>query len=404
MVNVAIMGFGTIGSGVYELIRDNNAKIKKAINSEIRVNKILELRDFTGTEVENLIVNNIEEIVNDESTNIVVECMGGTTPAYEFVKSILLSGKHVVTSNKALVAAHGTELLQIARDKKINFLFEASVGGGIPVIRTVTEALSGEYIESIEGILNGTTNYILTKMDEEGEDFSLALKTAQELGYAERNPEADIEGHDTCRKIAILSSLASGKEVNFEDIYTEGITKIESKDFKYAKNLKASVKLIGSAKLKEDKLYAYVCPLMLGKKHTLYAVSDVFNGILIKGNMLGNCMLYGSGAGKLPTASAVTADIIEVAKNLNNNIKLGWNDEKIKVEDIKTTSHRYFVRFKNKDAEFEKTCFDNFGADKVYKLDGEDEFALLSQEMKESEFLAKYEKISEAIKFIRANI
>lgn len=404
MINVAIMGFGTIGSGVYELIRDNNAKIKAAINNDIRVNKILELRDFKGTEIENLIVNKVEDIVNDEETDIVVECMGGTNPAYEFVKSMLLAGKHVVTSNKALVAAYGTELLQIAREKNINFLFEASVGGGIPVIRTVTEALSGEYIESIEGILNGTTNFILTKMDEEGEDFALALKAAQELGYAEKNPEADVEGHDTCRKIAILSSLASGKEVNFEDIYTEGITKVDTKDFRYAKNLKASVKLIGRAKLKNGKLYSYVCPTMIGKKHTLYAVSDVFNGVLIKGNMLGDCMLYGSGAGKLPTASAVTADIIEVSKNLHSNIKLGWSSDKIEVEDMKETSHRYFVRLNNKDDRFEKSVLESFGADKIYRLDGEEEFALLSKEMKEADFLAKYESISEAIKFIRTSL
>ncbi len=404
MMNVAIMGFGTIGSGVYELIRDNHAKIKAAVQDDVKVSKILELRDFSGTEAERLIVRDIAEILQDGETQIVVECMGGTDPAYAFVKSALLAGKHVVTSNKALVAAHGTELLQIARDRKLNFLFEASVGGGIPVIRTVTEALSGEYIRDIVGILNGTTNFILSKMDEEGESFAQALEEAQRLGYAERNPEADVEGHDTCRKIAILSSLATGREVNFEDIYTEGITRIDSKDFLYAKQLKASVKLLGNAHLEDEKLYAYVCPTMIGKKHTLYAVSDVFNGILIQGNMLGNCMLYGSGAGKLPTASAVVADIIEIGKNLQRNIPLGWTEQKAQVEPMEQTKHRYFVRFQNAGVEFEQECRAKFNVKRLYKLEGEDEFALLTELMQESDFLQSLQGQEHLIKFIRAKI
>lgn len=404
MINVAIMGFGTIGSGVYEYIRDNNEKLKAALGTDVKVNKILELRDFKGSEIEKLIVGDVSSITNDEETTVVVECMGGTSPAYEFVKASLLAGKHVVTSNKALVAAHGTELLQIARDKNINFLFEASVGGGIPIIRTVTEALVGEEIADIEGILNGTTNFILTKMDEDGEDFEVALKTAQELGYAERNPEADIEGHDTCRKIAILSSLVSGKEVNFEEIYTEGITKIDSKDFKYAKQLKASVKLLGTARIENGKLYSYVCPTMVGKRHMLYAVSDVFNGVLVKGNKLGDCMLYGSGAGKFPTASAVVADIIEIGKNLHSNIKLGWSAEKISVGDIKETSRRYFVRVEGSETKLGAKCEKIFGASRIYRIEGEKEFAFLSELMKEKDFLDKAEQMPEIIKFIRAEL
>ena len=218
MINVAIMGFGTIGSGVYEVIKHNNEAIKAEIWDDIRVKKILDLKDFKGQEVENLIVHDFNEILNDKEIDIVVETMGGVSPAYEFVKAVLKSGKHAVTSNKALVAARGTELIQVAKENNVNFMFEASVGGGIPVIRTLTKAYAGEKIREITGILNGTTNYILTKMDEDGETFEQALTQAQKLGYAERNPEADVEGFDACRKIAILASLATGKEVELRKL------------------------------------------------------------------------------------------------------------------------------------------------------------------------------------------
>ena len=300
MVKVAIMGYGTIGSGVYEVLTGNRDKIAANVGQEVQVKYILDLRDFPGSPVEDKIVHDFQVIADDPEVQIVVETMGGLNPAYPFVKTCLEAGKNVVTSNKALVAAHGTELLAIAREKKVNFQFEASVGGGIPIIRPLYECLMGEQIQEITGILNGTTNFILTKMDKEGASFDAVLKEAQELGYAERNPEADVEGYDTCRKIAILTAMATGKEVDFEDIQTEGITKITDVDFKYADKMGTSIKLFGTSRMNGDQVFAWVAPLMIGKSHPLYAVNDVFNGIMVKGNMLGTSMFYGSGAGRLP--------------------------------------------------------------------------------------------------------
>ena len=405
MFNIAILGFGTVGSGVYEVIKENNALLKQKTGEDIAVKKILDIREFPGSEWESLVVHDIKEIIEDNDIDVVVETMGGTSPAFEFVRDALLSGKHVTTSNKALVAAHGTELLKIAREKNVNFFFEASVGGGIPIIRTITESYAGEHFKEITGILNGTTNYILTKMDVEGEDFEKALSTAQELGYAERNPEADVEGYDTCRKIAILASLATGKEVNFEEIHTEGITKIDTTDFEYAKHMKLSIKLFGDSKFEDGKVFAFVAPVMVERDHPLYMVNDVFNGIMVEGNMLGKSMLYGSGAGKLPTASAVVADIVAITKNKDKNVAtFGWGDEKQEVADMNETSHKYFVRFKGRDAEFINKCKETFKNAKGVYLDGKDEFALVTELMKERDFLAALNNLGDVIKYIRTKI
>lgn len=405
MFNIAILGFGTVGSGVYEVIKENNALLKQKTGEDIAVKKILDIREFAGSEWESLVVHDIKEIIEDNDIDVVVETMGGTSPAFEFVRDALLSGKHVTTSNKALVAAHGTELLKIAREKNVNFFFEASVGGGIPIIRTLTESYAGEHFKEITGILNGTTNYILTKMDVEGEDFEKALSTAQELGYAERNPEADVEGYDTCRKIAILASLATGKEVNFEEIHTEGITKIDTTDFEYAKHMKLSIKLFGDSKFEDGKVFAFVAPVMVERDHPLYMVNDVFNGIMVEGNMLGKSMLYGSGAGKLPTASAVVADIVAITKNKDKNVAtFGWGDEKQEVADMNETSHKYFVRFKGRDAEFINKCKETFKNAKEVYLDGKDEFALVTELMKERDFLAALNNLGDVIKYIRTKI
>ena len=405
MFNIAILGFGTVGSGVYEVIKENNALLKQKTGEDIAVKKILDIREFAGSEWESLVVHDIKEIIEDNDIDVVVETMGGTSPAFEFVRDALLSGKHVTTSNKALVAAHGTELLKIAREKNVNFFFEASVGGGIPIIRTITESYAGEHFKEITGILNGTTNYILTKMDVEGEDFEKALSTAQELGYAERNPEADVEGYDTCRKIAILASLATGKEVNFEEIHTEGITKIDTADFEYAKHMKLSIKLFGDSKFEDGKVFAFVAPVMVERDHPLYMVNDVFNGIMVEGNMLGKSMLYGSGAGKLPTASAVVADIVAITKNKDKNVAtFGWGDEKQNVVDMNETSHKYFVRFKGRDAGFIDKCKETFKNAKEVYLDGKDEFALVTDLMKERDFLAALNNLGDVIKYIRTKI
>lgn len=409
MIKVAIMGYGTIGSGVYEVLETNREVLAKAAGQELEVKYILDLRNFPGSSVESRIVHDFEVIRQDEEVKIVVETMGGLEPAYSFVKACLEAGKHVATSNKALVAAYGTELLAIARERKVNFLFEASVGGGIPIIRPLYRCLMGEKIQEITGILNGTTNFILTKMDKEGASFQKSLKEAQALGYAERNPEADVEGHDTCRKIAILTAMATGKEVNYEEIPTEGITKITDIDFKYADALGMSVKLVGSSRIDGGKVRAWVAPLMIGKDHPLYAVSDVYNGILVKGNMVGTTMYYGSGAGKLPTASAVVADMLEEARHLDSNIPIGWSDEKLDLAPGDEAVYRYFVRVSGSFEDRRDMVEAAFGRCRVVELEGLDEFAFLTGEMKQSRFMenveilkveltAEYQKVLQVIR------
>ena len=406
MVQVAIMGYGTIGSGVTEILDQNADQIKKGCGQDVALKYVLDLRDFPGSPVEDKIVHDFQVIEQDPEVSVVVETMGGLNPAYPFVKASLLAGKHVVTSNKALVAAYGTELLAIAKEKNVNFFFEASVGGGIPIIRPLYRCLKGEKIVEITGILNGTTNYILTKMGKEGASFETVLKEAQALGYAERNPEADVEGYDTCRKIAILTAMATGKEVNYEDISTEGITKITDVDFKYADKLGTSVKLFGTSRMDGEEVHAWVAPVMIEKDHPLYAVNDVFNGIMVKGNMLGTAMFYGSGAGKLPTASAVIADIMEAVENADHHVVLGWSSERLAIADQKTSVHRYFVRVEGTGAELEKAAAAAFGNAEVVKLDSlSDEFALLTGEMSEAAYAdcaAALEKTAKIRQRIRA--
>ena len=388
MIKTAIMGYGTIGSGVAEVLEQNKDVIAKQVGQEVELKYVLDLREFPDSPVADRIVHDFKVIEQDEEVRIVVEAMGGLNPAYPFVKACLLAGKHVATSNKALVAAYGTELLAIAREKGVNFLFEASVGGGIPIIRPMYRCLMGERIEEITGILNGTTNFILTKMDKEGESFENALKEAQNLGYAERNPEADVEGHDTCRKIAILTAMATGREVDYEDIYTEGITRITDIDFKYAEKMGTSIKLFGTSRIKDGKVNAFVAPVMIQKNNPLSSVNDVFNGIMVKGNMLGVSMFYGSGAGKLPTASAVVADIIEAAQNLDHNLAIGWSGEKQAIESMDQARFRYFVRVAGSCRNKEQDVKRAFGKVEVVELYGMDEFAVLTSEMSEGEFRA----------------
>ncbi|MCD8083117.1 MAG: homoserine dehydrogenase [Clostridiales bacterium] len=399
MIQVAIMGYGTIGSGVAEILDKNREEIAAAAGEEVALKYVLDLRDFPDSPVEDRIVHDFKIIEEDPEVDLVVETMGGLNPSYPFVRASLLAGKHVATSNKALVAAYGTELLSIAREKGVNFFFEASVGGGIPIIRPLYRCLAGERIEEITGILNGTTNYILTKMDREGSSFEGALKEAQELGYAERNPEADVEGFDACRKIAILTAMATGHEVNYEDIYTEGITKITDVDFQYAEKLGASVKLFASSRMSGGQVHAWVAPVMIGRSHPLYAVNDVFNGILVKGNMLGTSMFYGSGAGKLPTASAVVADIIEAVQNLHTNVKIGWDEKRLTIEDVETASWRYFVRIAGGE-ELKEKAESIFGHVEIVDLGGRKEFAILTDEMMEIEFkgrAAAFDGVAQAL-------
>ena len=402
MIKIAVLGYGTVGSGVVEVIQTNQEIINKRIGEELDIKYILDLREFPGSPVEHLIVHDFEQIVNDEEVKIVVEVMGGIEPAYTFVKKSLLAGKSAVTSNKALVAKHGAELLAIAKENNLNFLYEASVGGGIPIIRPLAASLTGDVIEEITGILNGTTNYMMTKMYNENADYDAVLKEAQALGYAERDPSADVEGHDACRKIAILSSIISGKLVDFEDIYTEGITKISLEDIQYAKAMDMKIKLLASAKRDGDKLCAIVAPHLVSKEHPLYNIEDVFNAIFVKGNMLGDSMFYGSGAGKLPTASAVVGDIVEAAKNPNRSMMATWDSEKLELEEKAATTKKYFVRVKGSETELGEELEAVFGTIQVIKLaELENEFGFVTEEMSEGSYEENAAKFPQICHMIR---
>lgn len=384
MVNVAVLGYGTIGAGVVEVLQTNADSIEKKAGERIEVKRILDLRDFPGDPNADKVVHDYKMIEEDKDIQIVVECMGGLEPAYTFVKTALLQGRSVATSNKELVAKYGAELIGIAEEKKVNFLFEASVGGGIPIIRPLTQCLTADVIEEISGILNGTTNYMLTKMEEEGADFDAVLKEAQEKGYAELHPEADIEGFDACRKIAILTSLAYGKQVDFEDIHTEGITNISAEDFQYARAMKKCIKLLGKSWSDDGKLYALVCPMLIDRYHPLAGVKDVFNAIFVHGNMVDDTMFYGQGAGKLPTASAVAADVVDCVKHMGTHIKIIWEQDKLGLSDIGAFQRKYFVRMP-KEVSFsdvEKA----FGPVEPVQVDGIDETAFVTGMMSENAY------------------
>ena len=296
MIKIAVLGYGTVGSGVVEVIEKNKDMVNKKAGEELEVKYILDLLDFPDDPYGDRVIHDFGTILADDEIRIICETMGGVGKAYEFTKLALQAGKSVCTSNKELVAAHGPELLALAKSNNCNYLFEASVGGGIPIIRPLNYSLTAERIEAITGILNGTTNYILSKMEYEGADYETVLKEAQEKGYAERNPEADVEGHDACRKIAILSSLMTGKNVDYRRIYTEGITGIQPRDFAYAKQLGMSIKLLAVSREEKGKTLAMVSPFLIDAGHPLHMVNGVFNAGFVRGNMLGDSMYYGRGA------------------------------------------------------------------------------------------------------------
>lgn len=390
MIQVAVLGYGTVGSGVVEVIEKNKAEINKKSGEELNVKYILDLRDFPGDPYEDKVVHDVNMILDDPEVKIICETMGGLKPAYDFTKKALSLGKSVCTSNKELVAAHGPELIRVAHENKCNYLFEASVGGGIPIIRPLNYSLTAEKIDAITGILNGTTNYILTKMDREGADFEAVLKEAQEKGYAERNPEADVEGYDACRKIAILSSLMCCKNVKYEEIYTEGITKITAADFVYARAMGRTIKLLAQSKEVDGKLFAMVAPFMISRDNPLYMVNDVFNAVCVHGNMLGDSMYYGKGAGKLPTASAVVSDVVDCARHIGKVIMCFWDDEDVKVSDVSEARRAFFVRV---DVAKEKEAIDTFKSVRVIEADVEGEFAFVTDVMSEKEFNEKADAV-----------
>jgi len=393
MIKVAVLGYGTVGSGVVEVIESNNGQVSRSAGEEMHVKYILDLRDFPEDPYGDRVVHDINLILEDPEVSVVCEVMGGTGPAYQFTKRALEAGKSVCTSNKELVAKHGPELLAAAREHNCSYLFEASVGGGIPIIRPINSSLTAEKILAILGIVNGTTNYILTRMGGEGADFEDVLKQAQELGYAERNPEADVEGYDACRKLAILSSLMTGKNVDSEKIYTEGITKITIADFAYAKAAGMTIKLLAAGKLTEDgSVLAMVAPFLISNTHPLAMVNDVFNAIFVTGNMLGDSMYYGRGAGKLPTASAVVSDVIECARNQGRTIPCFWEEESAKLADVSETEQSYFLRVKASARTETEAAFPG----RVFEIPGrEEDFGFFTDAMKEKDFNEKYEALGD---------
>ena len=398
MVKIAVLGYGTVGSGVVKVIDDNNKEVAASCGEEIEVKYILDLRDFPGDKHEAQVVHDFNVILQDPEVKVICETMGGLEPAFTFEKQALEAGKSVCTSNKELVAAHGPELVELAKKNNVSYLFEASVGGGIPVLKSLNDSLKHEKIDSIMGILNGTTNYILTKMEKEGTGFATVLKRAQEKGYAERNPEADIEGHDACRKIAILASLMSGEYVSYEDIYTEGITKITIEDFEYARKLGMTIKLIGSCKKNDNGFFTIVAPFLVPTDNILASVNNVFNAITVHGNMLGDVMFYGKGAGKEATASAVVADVVDIVKHIDKHIAVNMNNKKAQLSPKDNAVRRFLVRVADSEKDAALEVFGN----KIEVIENDlGEFAFVTDLISEKHFEEKKNTLKTVKGYIR---
>ena len=400
-MKIAIMGFGTVGSGVKEVLELNRAQIEKKGGEKIEIKYILSRHEHIQGVPDELITTDFATIENDPEVELVVEAIGGIHPAYEYIKSCLEKGKHVVSSNKAVVDACGSKLVRTAKEHDRNFYFEASVGGGIPVIRTLYHNYAGENVTEITGILNGTSNFILSKMKDEGSTFAETLKEAQRLGYAEKDPSADVDGFDTSRKTAILLSMSSGMRCRHEDIYTEGIRNVSDIDMAYARKMGYHIRLLGSVETVEEQYFAYVAPIMVGEDDPLYFVNGVYNGIRIVGNCLGNTMLYGKGAGKLPTASAVVSDIIAAARHKDHFQGIGWSEKMLTIEPMGANAFRYFLRIEGTAQGIEKDLSAFFLSEgetlSPVVLDGRtDEFALVSTLLFEEDFQERLQAFEEA--------
>ena len=390
-MKIAILGFGTVGSGVFDVINMNSEIIAKRAGKPIEVKYVLDLRDFPGNPVEKVLVHDVNIILDDPEVKIIAEVMGGMEPAFEFTKKALSRGKSVCTSNKELVAAHGAELIELAAKNNCDYYFEASVGGGIPIIRSLCDSLVGDDILEIKGIVNGTTNYILTRMGEDGLDFNVALKEAQDNGYAERNPAADIDGIDAQRKAAILASLAAGAQVDCDDISTEGITKVTAEDIAAAKGLGAKIKLLVNIRRDDEKVSAMVAPFLVFENCQLYHVNNVFNGILVTGNATGDVLFYGKGAGKLPTAGAVAGDIIEAAKYYGLPSDTIWSKEKANMAKQGSSVGRFYVRLNENEA-MEARKLLGVTAESASSKSGE--VAFITEAMSEDDFNSKIAKLN----------
>lgn len=402
MSSIAVIGYGVVGSGTVELFEKNKASIEKKVGRPVNIKYILDLRDFPDSPYASKFTKNFEDILNDPEVEVVAELVGGATFAYDYTKRLLSNGKSVVTSNKELVATHGAELLKIANENNANYLFEASVGGGIPIIRPLNKCLAGNEIIQISGILNGTTNFILTKMIREQMDFDSALKMAQELGYAEKDPTADVEGHDACRKICILGSLAYGKHIYPEYVHCSGISKITLDDVEYAENAGYAIKLIGTVKSVGDKVSAIVCPRLVSKKNLLSSVDDVYNAICVTCDGADDVIFYGRGAGKLPTASAVVGDIIDALKHKERVLALSWEDcrDKDYVVPYKSVETSMYVRAKAKDADKQKSYLSELFGKLIFierNARPDDEIAFVTPSMTERDIDEKLEILSKSM-------
>ena len=388
------MGHGVVGSGVAEILLTHKQKLFASVGEEIYVKKVLDLREFPDSPIADRFTKNFEDIINDLEIRVVVEVMGGLHPAYEFVSRCLKAGKSVVTSNKELVAAYGAELLETARQENVNFLFEASVGGGIPIIRPMNQCLVANIVNEVAGILNGTTNFILTKMIEDGMQFEDALRLAQDLGFAERNPAADIEGHDACRKICILASLAFGKHVYPQSVHTEGITKITLEDVKYAEKFGYVIKLIGRVKkLPDGKIDIVTAPMLVPFKSQLANIDNEFNGIMVRGDCTGDVVFYGRGAGKLPTASAVVADVVDCISHLKQRRFLYWADgDGSNIINVNDSVFAMYVRVKGADAVTKAEAL--FGDIQHISTPGSIRAAFITGEMTYGAFIEKINKLA----------
>ncbi|MCL2580164.1 MAG: homoserine dehydrogenase [Oscillospiraceae bacterium] len=393
MIAIAVLGHGVVGSGVAEVLEKSRGNICRKAGADLYIKKILDLREFPELSYSDKFTKDFNEILTDPEIQVVAEVMGGLNPAYDYVSAALSAGKSVVTSNKELVAAKGAELLALAKRMNRNFLFEASVGGGIPIIRPLHQCLAANEIDEIVGILNGTTNFILTKMIREGMSFTDALKMAQELGYAEKDPTADVEGQDTCRKICILASLAFGSHVYPESVQTQGITKITLEDVRYAESAGKVIKLLGQTRRVNGSCYVMVGPALIGRDSPLAGVEDVFNGILVRGDATGDVVFVGKGAGKLPTASAVVSDIIDCVKHKDTIATLHWSDAQSKVSDIRREVTARYIRCKGKGAD--SIAWQIFGSPTFLQRPDKpvDEFAFIAPAMTGFDFAQKLDAL-----------
>ena len=405
MAKIAVLGYGVVGSGTVEVFYKNRENLEKKAGEPLDIKYILDVRDFPDSPFAEKFVKDFNIILNDPEVSVIAEVIGGLKFSYGYVKSALEAEKSVVTSNKELVAAKGAELLNIAKEKNVNFFFEASVGGGIPIIKPIHACLEANEIDEIAGILNGTTNFILTKMIRDGMGFEEALKIAQELGYAEHDPTADVEGIDACRKICILASLAFGKHVYPDNVHTEGITKVTLEDVEYMDSYDAKIKLIGCARREDgNEISIGVFPAVIKDESQLAGVSDVFNAILVRGDATGDVVFYGKGAGKLPTASAVVSDIISAVKHSDTSRSLTWTDsEQSFIRPFERFTCANYIRLSADSTEVTKAVIKALFGNVEYlssKKQPENELAFVTGVMSEKDTLDACEKVSDGAKIL----